>query len=87
MDYGLKVTLALLCLGVGIACLFAAAMMEDDSPDRPAYLAPQATDQPEEGADAIDVLKWGSVGFIAAGGIWLLFLGIHRSAMLGRPGY
>ena len=85
----MKVKIFLACLVLGailrmIGLFYAPA----PKPDIPQPLIEYQQKEPTDyRAVVTTVLEWSGYGLITVGGIGLVFCGVHRSALLGRPGY
>ena len=85
----MKVKIFLACLVLGVVLAVAGSFCAPSpKPDIPQPLIEDQQEEPTNSRAVIaTVLEWSGYGFIVVGGIGLVFCGVHRSALLGRPGY
>lgn len=86
-----KVWVFLICFLAGVGIMFAAWLYEKSLVDeaRPAPGFPVAAGPQEDpaGETVVVVLRWAGGAVALVGVVGLIFCGVHRSSLIGRPGY
>jgi hypothetical protein len=73
-------------LMVGLAVVVLATWLGHRADERPEHPSrPEQNDSSSE--ELAELLYWVGGGIMAVGSIGLIFCGVHRSALIGRPGY
>jgi hypothetical protein len=78
-----------ICLFVGVGLAFWGTTLERDARDAGSggFAMPSGAGESEEAVGLGTAIKWIGIALLVVGGIGLLFCGVTRSGLLGRPGY